>query len=213
MNQSYDPVIETKTKILDTAERLFGERGYSATSLRDIVAGAGVNLAAVHYHFGSKEELLDQVVLRKAAPVNVERLRLLDQVEAEAGTAPPPVDQVLEAFFLPMAAAAECNPPFVRMMGRMLAEGLMMGIVAKHFQEVTRRTQSALRRALPQLPEEELLWRIHFMIGAMAHTMCGPPDFTQRGADLGDFRSRIGRLVSFLSGGFQAPIRESREEQ
>ena len=203
-------MIDTKTKILDTAERLFGERGYSATSLRDIVAGAGVNLAAVHYHFGSKEELLDQVVLRKAAPVNEERLRLLDQVEAQAGTAPPPVDQVLEAFFLPMAEAAERYPPFVRMMGRMLAEGLMMGLVARHFQEVTRRTRSALRRALPQLPEEELQWRIHFMIGAMAHTMCGPPDLAQRGADLGDFRSRIERLVSFLSGGFQAPIGESR---
>ena len=56
---------ETQDKILDTAERLIGEQGYAATSLRQIIAEAGVNLAAVHYHFGSKEELLDAVVMRK----------------------------------------------------------------------------------------------------------------------------------------------------
>ena len=61
---------DTKEKILDTAERLIGEQGYAATSLRHIIAQAGVNLAAVHYHFGSKEDLLDAVVARKAAPVN-----------------------------------------------------------------------------------------------------------------------------------------------
>jgi len=65
---------DTKEKILDTAERLIGEQGYSATSLRHIIAQARVNLAAVHYHFGSKEDLLDAVVARKATPVNDARL-------------------------------------------------------------------------------------------------------------------------------------------
>ena len=65
---------ETKDKILDTAERLIGERGYAATSLRQIIAEAGVNLAAVHYHFGSKEDLLDAVVARKVTPVNEARI-------------------------------------------------------------------------------------------------------------------------------------------
>ena len=76
---------ETREKILDTAERLIGEQGYAATSLRQIITEAGVNLAAVHYHFGSKEELLDAVVMRKAGPVNEARLAALDLVEQEAG--------------------------------------------------------------------------------------------------------------------------------
>ena len=58
---------DTKQKILDAAERLFGENGYAATSLRHIISEAKVNLAAIHYHFGSKQDLLDQVILRKAS--------------------------------------------------------------------------------------------------------------------------------------------------
>ena len=80
---------DTKEKILDTAERLIGEQGYAATSLRQIIAEAGVNLAAVHYHFGSKEDLLDAVVVRKVTPVNEARMAWLERVEAEAGRRPP----------------------------------------------------------------------------------------------------------------------------
>src|ERR1035437_2057984 len=90
---------DTKDKILDAAERLIGEQGYAATSLRQIIAEAGVNLAAVHYHFGSKEDLLNAVVVRKATPVNVARLARLDGVEAEAGSGPLGVEKVQESFF------------------------------------------------------------------------------------------------------------------
>jgi AcrR family transcriptional regulator len=83
---------ETNQRILDTAERLFGDQGYAATSLRHIIAEAGVNLAAIHYHYGSKEELLDEVVMRKAGPVNEARLALLDRYEAEAGLGPLAVE-------------------------------------------------------------------------------------------------------------------------
>jgi AcrR family transcriptional regulator len=72
-------MIDTRDKILLTAEQLFAEQGYAATSLRQIIGKAGVNLAAVHYHFGSKEELLDELVHRKAEPVNQERLLRLDR--------------------------------------------------------------------------------------------------------------------------------------
>src|SRR5882672_6635627 len=121
----------TKTKILDTAERLFGEQGYAATSLRQVIAKADVNVAAVHYHFGSKEDLLDAVVARKAGPVNAARLVRLGQVEAAKG--PLNVEKVLEAFLEPTAEMARHNPTFVRLMGRMLVEGMMPGIVEKHF--------------------------------------------------------------------------------
>src|SRR3954471_3227822 len=102
---------ETKLRILDTAERLFAESGFAATSLRQIISEAGVNLAAVHYHFGSKDELLDAVVTRKAAPVNEERLALLDGLPAEAG-----IPAILDAFLTPMARKAGANPQFVRLM-------------------------------------------------------------------------------------------------
>jgi len=206
-------MIDTKQKILETAERLIGEQGYSGTSLRHIIAEAGVNLAAVHYHFGSKEELLDELILRKAGPVNEERLARLDRLQAEFGSTPPPAEKVLETFLLPMAEAADRDPQFVRLMGRILAEGLMPHVVQRHFQTVSRRMLGALREALPDLSEDEFLWRTHFMIGAMAHTMCGQPDFTGKGGAVGDFQGRIRRLIAFLNGGFHAPARAATVEE
>lgn len=199
-------MIDTKQKILETAQRLIGEQGYSGTSLRHIIAEAGVNLAAVHYHFGSKEELLDELVARKAGPVNEERMRRLDRLN-KPGHPPPNLGQVLEAFFRPMAEAADRDPAFVRLMGRVIAEGRMAEIVQKHFRTVGQKFFAALQQALPNLSEDEFLWRAHFMLGAMAHTMCGQPDTTGKGGSAGSFSERIERLIAFLEGGFHAPVR------
>ena len=203
---------ETKQKILDTAERLFGDQGYAATSLRHIIADAGVNLAAIHYHYGSKEELLDEVVMRKAGPVNAERLALLDRYEAEAGSGPLAVEKVLEAFLAPVFSGADRSPQFVRLMGRMYGEGLMTGIAERHFQPTVTRFIEAFRRALPDLPNEELLWRIHFMIGTMAHALFGPPN-PRPGVEspLLDPHGVVQRLVAFLGAGFRAPTAGSEE--
>jgi AcrR family transcriptional regulator len=203
---------DTKDKILDTAERLIGERGYAATSLRQIIAEAGVNLAAVHYHFGSKEDLLDAVVARKVTPVNEARMARLNCVEAEAGCGQPDVEKILESFLLPTADVASRNPGFVRLMGQMLAEGMMPRIVEKHFQATGLRFVAALRRAIPELPEDELMWRVHFMIGAMAHTMCRAPIFPQVARDAGDMEPRMERLVTFLGAGFRAAPTAGKEK-
>ena len=199
---------ETREKILDTAERLFGEQGYAATSLRHIIAEAGVNLAAIHYHFGSKEELLDEVLMRKAGPVNEERLALLDRLEAEAGSGLLPVDKVLEAFLGPPFSRAEHSPEFVRMMGRLYGEGLMTMILQKHFQAVVARFFAALRRALPDLTERELALRIQFMAGAMAHTMFAVPlvKCAEGPAAVSDRATVLRELVAFLGAGFRAPV-------
>lgn len=204
---------DTKEKILDTAERLIGEQGYAATSLRQIIAEAGVNLAAVHYHFGSKENLLDAVVVRKVSPVNEARIARLERVEAEAGRGPVEVEKVLESFLLPTVDVASRNPGFVRLMGQMLAEGMMPQIVEKHFHATGLRFVTALRHAVPELPPEELMWRVHFMVGAMAHTMCRAPIFPQLAGDASDMESRMRRLVTFLSAGFRAAATAGKEKK
>ena len=208
---------ETQQKILDTAERLFGEQGYSATSLRQIIAEAGVNLAAIHYHFGSKEDLLDQLVMRKAKPVNEERLAFLDQFEAEAGTGPLPVEKVLQAFLGPPMLRAVKSPQFVKLMGRMYGEGLMPLIVEKHFQAVVTRFFAAMRRALPNLTQSELALRVQFMVGVMAHAMFAvPQEKTLTGAPPYVAPAILLReMIAFLSAGMRAPSAglEKTEEQ
>jgi AcrR family transcriptional regulator len=200
---------ETHGKILDTAERLFGDQGYAGTSLRQIIAAAGVNLAAIHYHFGSKEELLDHLVMRKAGPLNEERLALLDRYEADAGSGPVPLEKVLHAFLEPPLLWVKKSPDFTKLMGRLYGEGLMPSIAEKHFQTVKVRFTAALGRALPHLREQELALRLQFMVGAMAHTMMlGWQHFPAEG-DL-----VVRELAAFIIGGLRAPavLGENTEE-
>src|SRR5206468_11715977 len=91
----------TKARILDAAEALFMEHGFEATSLRAITAAASVNLAAVNYHFGSKEELFQAVLTRRLDPMNQERVDLLTRLESEATPHALPCEQILHAMFVP----------------------------------------------------------------------------------------------------------------
>jgi AcrR family transcriptional regulator len=200
---------ETRQKILDTAERLFGEDGYSATSLRRIISQAGVNLAAIHYHFGSKQDLLDEVILRKAGPLNEHRLKLLDRFEAESTPEPPSVEKIMEAMIAP-AILMERSPEFVKLMGRVHGEGLMPEIAQRHFQPLIARFMSALCRALPQMSRKELTWKAHFALGAMAFTLTARPSmFSETGQESPLFISRM--LVLFVSSGFRAPAVTDKE--
>jgi AcrR family transcriptional regulator len=201
---------ETKQKILNAAEDLFGKYGYAATSLRHIIAEARVNLAAIHYHFGSKQDLLDQVILRKAGPINERRLKLLDQFEAEAAPDPASVEKILEAFIAP-AILIEKSPEFAKLMGRVHAEGLMPEIVQRNFQPTIDRFLSALRRTLPDMPAIELAWKAHFSLGAMAYTMIARPQLDPEAArESPKIISR--RLVAFVGGGFCTPVTMEKKE-
>src|SRR5260221_3140465 len=104
---------DTKTRILDAAERLFGLKGFDATSLRDITTEAQVNLAAVNYHFQSKDSLIDSVIERRVLPVNQRRLEML-----EAAGPSPSVERILEAFMLPTLEADLAT--VMPLMGRVL---------------------------------------------------------------------------------------------
>ena len=204
----------TKERILDTAERLFAKQGYAATSLRGIIAEAGVNLAAVHYHFHSKEALLEAVILRRSVPANRERLALLDRFEEEAGGNPPPLERVIEAFVAPTLRISR-DPEsggmvFMRLLGRVHAEGdLLPKILISQFGEVLERFGAALRKALPDLPPEELFWRLNLAIGALAQTLRGGSKDLETISGLPlSFNSEtaLERLVTFLSAGFRAPL-------
>lgn len=204
----------TKESILDTAERLFSEQGYAATSLRSIIAGAGVNLASVHYHFHSKEALLEAVILRRSVPANQERLALLDRFEQEAGDRPPPLEKVIEAFVAPTLQMSR-DPRsggmvFMKLLGRLQAEGdLLPRLITSQFGDVLQRFGAALRAALPDLPKEELFWRLNLALGALAQTLRGGSKNLETISDLSlsfDSETALERLVAFLSAGFRAPV-------
>ena len=156
----------------------------------------------MHYHFHSKEELLDAVIRRRVEPVNRERLALLDECERAAGDQPPTVEQVLTAFLAPPMRLVHdpAYAVFVRLMGRILAEG-DADILRQHFGEAFGRVSGALARALPHLPPQELMLRAHFSMGVMAHALCGRAAIFGVTADV-----TTDRLVAFISGGLRAPV-------
>jgi AcrR family transcriptional regulator len=200
---------DTRMRILDTAERLFGEYGYTATSLRRIISDAQVNLAAIHYHFGTKQALLDQVIMRKAGPVNERRLKLLDQFEAESAPNVPSIEKILVAFIAP-AILLDKSPDFLKLMGRVYAEGLMPEIARRNFQPMTARFLAVLRHALPGMSEKEFLWKAHFAIGALAHTLTARPSMIAE-AEQESAWSISRMLVAFISGGFREPAGLEKE--
>ena len=207
--------IDTRVRILDTAELLFTEQGFEATTLRQITSAAAVNLAAVNYHFGSKEELVREVFRRRLTWLNQQRLKELDRLEAEAGGAPLKPSRILEVFFgvaLKMAADTEGGGrTFMRLLGRTYTKPseFVRGFLAEEYAAVVVRFKAALIKALPGVPGEEILWRFHFMLGAMSYAISGSDalHIVAEGAlDDGDTEALYARLMSFMLGGLRAPL-------
>lgn len=103
---------DTRTRILDTAERLFAERGIDAVSLRSILAKAGVNVALAHYHFGSREGLIEELLRTRVAPLMEDMLRAIDEVDRRGAHAT--LEDVLRAYFTPAASWLTQRPRFGR---------------------------------------------------------------------------------------------------
>src|SRR5688572_1142919 len=157
---------DTRARIIATAEKLFTEGGEEATSLRAITRAAGVNVAAVHYHFGGRDELLRAVLDRRIAPLNAERLRLLDEAVATYGDVVP-VPVLLGAFLRPdldliAALRADGQVPLARFMGRAYTQpgAAVAGFMDQQFRTVGARLFPLLARALPDVDRGEIRIRI-----------------------------------------------------
>ncbi|AWP82422.1 TetR/AcrR family transcriptional regulator [Bordetella bronchiseptica] len=211
----------TREIILETAEQLFAQQGHDGTSMRQITSAAGVNLAAVNYHFGSKEALVQAVLKRRLEEVNRERLRLLDELEAAAGGTPLKPSQIVDAFFgtlLRLAASPDhAGKSFLPLLERTMTDpsGFIRTLFAEEYADVMERYKNALFAALPGVPRAEIMWRFQFMLGATSYAIMGtdtlrfvtgwtfdqaePPD---------NPHWLLPRLLSFLLGGLRAPLPE-----
>lgn len=215
---------DTRARILDVAERQFMEHGFEGASMRMITSMAEVNLAAVNYHFGSKEGLLREVFHRRLSWLNSERLAALEALEAQAQGAPLKPSQVLEAFFGTLLRIGEDEAlggmTFLRLLGRTLTDPaeFIRAFFAGEYADVIERYKLALFRAVPDVPKAEIVWRLHFMLGAMSYAIAGT-DILQviTGLEIGDIsgqkkgskseaRLLSERLMPFLLGGLRAAL-------
>jgi AcrR family transcriptional regulator len=209
--------LTTKEKILDAAENLFVDNGFAATSLRAIIKEADVNTAAVHYHFGSKEGLIEAVFDRRVSELNQERLEMLDALEAEHGDRPVPLEDVIRVFLLPVMrrhCAGGNEEVIPRLMVRALTEpeAIFHGPIRDAFKEVAARFGRSVGRAMPGLSREEIEWRMHMVVGAMVFTVVTPrihPEKAKRFTWSRNPDEVTERLVRFLSAGMRAQMPEA----
>ena len=212
------PVGETQNRLLDAAEELFMEHGFEATTLRQITAAARVNLASANSHFGGKEALFQAVLTRRLDPMNIERVRLLDELEAGAGARPLSVEQILWAMFLPAMQLsrnrARGGKNFLRLLGRAYVDPapFIRNFLKEQYADMVARYKKAFAAALPHLPKQELSWRLHFTLGAVAYTLAGTDlvqvvsSLSPQDADNDEMFLR--RLLPFLVAGLESPLRD-----
>lgn len=199
--------LPTAVRILDAAERLFAERGVANTSMRRITSAAGANVAAVNYHFGSRAALVEAVFARRMEPLNAERIRRLDIAAAKGADA----SELLRAFMSPlleMLGRGEADERFIRLLSRTFTETTD---AAPFFDRAVApawtRFVEAMAGALPDVPRQELQWRLHFLSGAVAHAIRGRNALGLiTNEDTGDVDALSSRLLAFLAAGLKGPL-------
>ena len=163
----------TKDRILGAAEELFAQHGFLGTSLRQVTSRADVNIAAVNYHFGSKENLINEVFRRRMDEMSRQRLSQLEQASKDR---PGELEAVLAAFVEPALAVArdrQGGAAFIRVIARAYAEkndGLRQ-FLSEQYGHVLREFARAIAQCVPGLEKEELYWRLDFLSGALTYAM------------------------------------------
>lgn len=201
--------MDARQKILKAAEREFAEYGFHGASLRSITRAARVNVASIHYYFGSKEALLRATLEQIVGPVNQERLRQLDALLAD-GRSSPTVEEILHAFIAPdlemIAGLGRRGTIIARFSGRSYTEPeqVVSQMINDLFHEVGSRFLDALSLAVPDVSLEELRWRLRCLVAIITYLL------TSQGSaralfDPEDVEGTTRRLVAFVAPGIKAP--------
>jgi AcrR family transcriptional regulator len=200
---------DTRARILDVAEELFGEEGFDRVSIRDITKKAEVNLAAINYHFGSKEDLIAAIFERRVVPVNKARLKALNTAQ-ESGKKPPGLEAILEAFIRPTVESSFGTPKggkaFSKLFGRCLSEPSpeIERLLKRQFEPLIERLDAALMKAMPNLSRSEIFWCMKFTFGALHHWHLTKDKFLPAWLEEVDVEEQIQKLIAFAAAGFRA---------
>jgi len=200
----------TKQRILEAAENLFARHGFAGASLRQVTATAQVNLAAVNYHFGSKDRLIEEVFRRRLDELNARRLVALKRALARSK---PTLEDVLAAFIKPaleLSLDRSGGQAFVRVLARAYAEynERLRKFLSDNYGHVLKEFATAFAALLPQLEKEELYWRLDIVAGALTYAMADFGVIKRRtGQSERDYRERAAQhLIRFAAAGLRENV-------
>jgi AcrR family transcriptional regulator len=198
----------TRQRILGAAEALFAEHGFAGASLRQVTAAANVNLAAVNYHFGSKDNLIEEVFRRRLDELSRRRLERLAKVTASGS---PTLEALLDAFITPaleLSLDQKGGAIFMRVLARAFAEHNehLRRFLSENYGHVLKEFVAAFAVLLPQLGKEELYWRLDIATGALTYAMADFGMIQRRTGESGRaHREQMARhLIHFTAAGLRA---------
>lgn len=198
----------TKTEILDAAEALFAGQGYDATSIREITRAADVNVAAIHYHFGSKKAVLRGVTDRIVEPLNGRRFELLDAALAAAAPDLPALEAILDAFIRPdvetLQQLQQRGPRVAHFLGRTYGDPTpwIQEMANEQFSAAAARFFPILGARLARLDAEEVAWRMTQVATLVVHLFATWPDAGMKDEEA---EGALARIVAFSTAALGAP--------
>ncbi len=198
----------TKERILGAAEELFAQHGFAGASLRQVTANAKVNLAAVNYHFGSKDNLIEEVFRRRLDNLNERRVEALQRVKTDPKAT---LEDVLAAFIHPaldVSLDSSGGLTFVRVLARAFAEHneRLRKFLSENYGHVLKEFVVEFSRHLPGLAKQEMYARLDIISGALTYAMTDFGVIRRRDDSSDAHRQRSAQhLIHFAAAGLRAP--------
>ena len=218
--QNNDPISsarseKTRNRLLKTTESIFATRGFGGLTLRAVAQHSQTNLASAHYHFGSKEAMVLEMLQARVRPINQRRIQYLAEAKEKSAGQPLSTKDILRALILPIgeeiAKSAHTRETLAQLVARTFTEPakFIQTMHRKFFGELCEKFMDELRKTHPQVEEKDLYWNLHLSVSSMLGAMAQHrrlKDFSKGTCDEEDTQDMIERLITFATHGFEAGI-------
>ena len=207
--------LRTKQRLLSSTERLFASRGFAGVTMRQVAERAQTNIASAHYHFGSKEGMVLEMLKRRIEPINAQRLQYLEESRKLAGERSLPVREIFRALILPISFEIAKSMTSREILAQLVARSFteparfIQKMHRRFFGELSEIFINELQRTYPNASKKELYWNLHIAISSMLGTLAQHRrlhDFSRGNCDESDVEDMCNRLINFVSSGFDAGI-------
>ena len=209
--------ISKRDRILDVAEALFALHGFDGVTMREIANGAEVDVALASYHFGKKRDVFDAVFMRRADMLNSSRREVLYASQEKDGGKNQSIEQIIEAFLLPLKMAQQTGDPgwknYLALLAYIMASPFWsQEMMPRMYDKLVEEFIEALRTALPNATDENIYWCYHYLSGALTLTLAqtGRIDKLSKGkCRSSDFDAAYEHMIPFVAAGFRAVCGDS----
>ena len=206
---------KTRNRLLKTTESIFASRGFGGLTLREVALRSQTNLASAHYHFGSKEAMVLEMLQARVRPINQRRMQYLTEAKKRLGEKPLSTKDIMRALILPIgeeiSKSTHTRQTLAQLVARTFTEPakFIQTMHRKFFGELCEKFMDELRKTHPKVEDKDLYWNLHFAVSSMLGALAQHrrlKDFSKGTCDEEDTKDMIERLISFATHGFEAGI-------